>query len=102
MDSELKELMESLKREIATLRDLVKAKDDLIQTLRFAPAPMIPQLTLPYVQPVYTPYQIPQPPFIVTSSSIPGKLVCEDTISGSVGEAVDAAQSFLSLVKKQG
>lgn len=75
MDSELKELMEGLKREIQLLRDLVKAKDDLIQALKFAPAPV---LTLPYpqfVQPLHIPYQAPSPftpPFVITSDTLQG------------------------------
>ena len=82
---ELKELMEGLKREISLLKELVKAKDELIQAMKFQTPIVIremPQITIPFMQPVQPyPYQpvLPgtgqppwQPPFTITSENIPG------------------------------
>jgi len=69
---ELQQLIESLKREVELLKELVKAKDDLITAMKFAPAPIIireqaPIMT-PFIQTIPVP-QFPQPPFVVTCES---------------------------------
>jgi len=69
---ETKELMAALRREIELLKDLVKAKDDLIQAMKFAPAPILvpypapaPLQVGPTIQPL-GPYNPLTPPYIVT------------------------------------
>lgn len=93
MDNELKQLMEGLQREIELLKALVKAKDDLIQNMKFAPAPivireqhqMIPYMApymAPYIQPlITTPCPILQPPFVITCDSIKDGMVTADKLA---------------------
>lgn len=94
---ELKSLVESLKREIKLLEELVKAKDDLIQQLKFSPAPIIIRETQvpvlqPYIQPIITPVAPWNPPYVVTSG-----IGTNPDQSGQV--LGHPTSTFLSLVK---
>jgi hypothetical protein len=88
---DLKQLMEALQREIALLKELVKAKDDLIMAMKFQPAPIIIRdqapLMVPYMQTIPIPqFPMPQPPFTVTCDNTK----CPDSLIGTqLGQKVE-------------
>ena len=81
METDLKNTLEALKREIDLLKELVRAKDDLIHQLKFRNYNSISTENVPVTIPfISQQVPFPQPPFIITCDGV----VPDGTVGGTI------------------